>query len=71
MVEIVYISKVDSIADKWKRGNGYIPTPTKGKVENPDNITAKWGSGNGYVAPKKQDTEELIQNISSKFKRPE
>ena len=70
-LENATISKVDSIADKWKRGNGYIPTPQKGKVEDPDNITAKWGGGNGYVAPKKQDSEELIQNISSKFKRPE
>ena len=70
-LENATISKVDSIADKWKRGNGYIPTPKKGKVEDPDNITAKWSGGNGYVAPKKQDPEELIQNISSKFKRPE
>ena len=70
-LENATISKVDSIADKWKRGNGYIPTQKKGKVEDPDNITAKWSGGNGYVAPKKQDPEELIQNISSKFKRPE
>jgi hypothetical protein len=70
-LENATISKVDSIADKWKRGNGYIPTPKKGKVEDPDNITVKWSGGNGYVAPKKQDPEELIQNISSKFKRPE
>lgn len=70
-LEDAIISKVDGIAGKWKKGNGYTPSSKKWYIENPTNIADKWANGNGYVALKKECNDDLIKNISSKFKRPE
>lgn len=71
-LEDAIVSPSDSIAAKWKGGNGYTPSAPKGKVVNPDGIMAKWKAGNGYVKPDETEKREILTSeISEKFKKKE
>ena len=71
-LEDAIVSKSESIASKWKSGNGYIATAKKGVVDDSGIIAGKWEKGNGYAKPNKEDERKnLSSSISEKFKKPE
>lgn len=71
-LEEAVISQSESIAGKWKKGNGYVPTPSKGKIADPKGIAGKWASGSGYVEPNNEEKRKKIaSSITEKFKKPE
>lgn len=71
-LEDAVVSKSESIASKWKSGNGYIATAKKGEVDDSGKIAEKWEKGNGYVKTNmKGERKKLSSSISKKFKKPE
>lgn len=71
-LEEAVISQSESIAEKWKKGNGYVPTPSKGKIADPKRIAGKWASGSGYTEPNNEEKRKKIaSSITEKFKKPE
>ncbi len=71
-LEEAIVSEVDSIAAKWRGGNGYNPYEHKGTTVDAEDITSKWARGNGYVKPDaKEEQDKLSSSISEKFKKPE
>lgn len=71
-LEDAVVSKSESIASKWKGGNGYKATAKKGEVDDSNKIAGKWGKGNGFVKPNKEEERKKISSsISEKFKKPE
>ena len=71
-LEDAVVSKSESIASKWKSGNGHIATAKKGEVDDSGKIAGKWEKGNGYVKPDKEDErKKLSSSISEKFKKIE
>lgn len=71
-LEEAVITPSENISKKWKDGNGYIPSASKGDVDDPKKITSKWKSGNAYVKPdSKVQQTKLLQFISEKFKKIE
>ena len=71
-LEDAVVSKSDSISAKWKGGNGYSPSSSRGKIVDSNEITSKWANGSGYVKPnKKEEQSKLLSSITEKFKKPE
>lgn len=71
-LEAAVVSKSESIASKWKGGNGYNATAKKDVVDDFNKIAGKWGKGNGYVKPDEEDErKKLSSSITEKFKKPE
>ena len=71
-LEEAVVSKSDSIAGKWRKGNGYVPTLGKGQIADPMGIVGKWAGGSGYVKPDPEDERNKISSsISDKFKKPQ
>ncbi len=65
-LESTLVSQVDSIAAKWSKGNGYVPTKHEPEIDSADKIAAKWKNGNGYT-PKSLD--DIASEIASKWKK--
>ena len=71
-LEEAVISQSEGIACKWKKGNGYVPTPRKSKIADPKGIAGKWAGGSGYVKPDPaEERNKLSSSISDKFKKPQ
>ena len=71
-LEEVIISQSESIADKWRKGNVYVPTAGKSLITDPKEIAGKWAGDNGYVKPNPADERNKISSsISKKFKKPQ
>lgn len=71
-LEEAIISQSDSIAGKWRKGNGYVPTSGKGQIADSKGISGKWAGGSGYVKPDPADERNKISSsISVKFKKPQ
>ena len=71
-LEEVIISQSERIADKWRKGNVYVPTAGKGLIADPKEIAGKWAGDNGYVKPNPADERNKISSsISKKIKKPQ
>lgn len=68
-LEDVTTSLVDSIAEKWKNGNGYTPGNSSGSIDDPQKIISAWSAGNGYDKDENEakSRSEMVKKISEKF----
>ena len=70
-LEEAIISQSEGIAGKWRKGNGYVPTSSKGQIADVNGIAGKWAGGSGYVKPDPVDERNKISSsITDKFKKP-
>ena len=73
-LENAVVSKKDTIAGKWKNGNGYSPSSkSSAKIDDPSNISRKWTNGNGYSPEQSSrcNRNSVLSSISNKFKKPD
>lgn len=70
-LENVTTSLVDSIAEKWKNGNGFTPGNSSGYIDDPQKIISAWSGGNGYDKDEYEAKcrTEMLKNISEKFNK--